>query len=309
MSYLSEMVTKAESATQQVIPEIWSDEIQAAYKNSLVLANLVKQLNVVGQKGDIVNVPVMTRGAATAKSAEAEVTTIAGGGTGLAVNLDQHWHYARLIEDIAAKQASTAMRSFYTDDAGYALAKAVDTFLADRFEAATGGTLDADEWAGAVIGSNGSTAFNDASDNSAAITDAAIRKIVENLDEVDAPQSQRYLVVPPSARNTLMGLARFTEQAFVGEVGSSNTIRNGRLGNVYGVELFVSSNLPSPDTATTVKIALMFHKSAVVLCQQMKPRIQTQYQLNALADLLVGDTIFGGRMVRIDAGYGIAVPG
>ena len=27
----------------------------------------------------------------------------------------------------------------------------------------------------------------------------------------------RFLLVPPSTRNTMMGIARFTEQAFVGE--------------------------------------------------------------------------------------------
>jgi N4-gp56 family major capsid protein len=309
MAYGDDNVIKSQAATMEVIPEIWSDEIVAAHKASLVLAPLVKNLSVTGQKGDIVRLPVITRGSATAKSADAFVTTIAGAGTGLSVSLDQHWHYARLIEDIAAKQANSAMRSFYTDDAGYALAVAIDTYVADRFEGMTGGTLGDDEWAGAVIGSNGSTAFNDAADNSAAITDAAIRKIIENLDEANAPQSQRYLVVPPSARNTLMGLARFTEQAFVGEVGSSNTIRNGRLGNVYGVELFVSSNLPSPDTATTVKMALMFHKEAVFLCMQMKPRVQTQYKLESLGDLLVADTIFGAGPVRSTTGFAIAVPG
>jgi len=293
MAYADDNVIKSQMATAEVVPELWSDEVAAAFKASLVLAPLVKNMNVVGQKGDIVRIPVLTRGSATAKSADARVTTIAGGGTGLSVSLDQHWHYARLIEDIATKQSNSVMRSFYTDDAGYSLAVAIDTYVADRFEGMTGGTLGDDEWAGAVIGSDGATAFNDAADNSAAITDAAIRKIIENLDEANAPQSQRYLVVPPSARNTLMGLARFTEQAFVGEVGSSNTIRNGRLGNVYGVELFTSSNLPSPDTATTVKMALMFHKEAVFLCTQMKPRIQTQYQFESLVDLLVVDIIFG----------------
>jgi N4-gp56 family major capsid protein len=309
MAYADDNVIKSQVATMELIPEIWSDEIVAAFKASLVLAPLVKNMSVVGQKGDIVRLPVVARGDASAKSADARVTTIAGSGTGLSVSLDQHWHYARLIEDIATKQANSALRSFYTDDAGYALGVAIDTFVADRFEGLQGGTIGDDEWAAAVIGSNGSTAFNDASDNSAALTDAAIRKMIQTLDDANVPQSQRYLVIPPVTRNTLMGLARFTEQAFTGESGSSNVIRNGRLGNVYGTEIYVSSNLPSPDTATTVKIGFLFHKEAVVLCMQMKPRVQTQYQLESLGDLLVADTIFGANEMRDNAGIAFAVPG
>jgi len=308
MAYADDNVIKSQVATMELIPEIWSDEIVAAFKASLVLAPLVKNMSVVGQKGDIVRLPVVTRGSAVAKSADTRVTTIVGAGTGLSVNLDQHWHYARLIEDIATKQANSALRSFYTDDAGYSLGVAIDTYVGDRFVTLNGGTAD-DNWDAAYIGSNGTTLFTDAADNSAALTDAAIRRTIQRLDDANAPQTGRKLVVPPSTRNTLMGLARFTEQAFVGESGSSNTIRNGRLGNVYGVDIFVSSNLPSPDTATTVKMALMFHTEAVVLCMQMKPRIQTQYQLDSLADLLVADTIFGAGEMRDNAGYALAVPG
>lgn len=34
------------------IPEVWSDEIVAAYKKNLVMANLVRKLSHKGKKGD-----------------------------------------------------------------------------------------------------------------------------------------------------------------------------------------------------------------------------------------------------------------
>ncbi len=46
----SNSVTTTTSAT--FIPEIWSDEIIAAYKKNLVLANLVMKMNFKGKKGD-----------------------------------------------------------------------------------------------------------------------------------------------------------------------------------------------------------------------------------------------------------------
>lgn len=226
------------------------------------------------------------------------------------MSLDQHWHYARLIEDIATKQANSALRSFYTDDAGYSLAVAIDGVVGLKFSNLRGGDGTA-VWNKAVIGGDGTTDFVDASGNAnaTAVTDAGIRRMIQTLDDNNVPQNNRYMVLPPVTRNTLMGLARFTEQAFVGENGSGNTIRNGRLGNVYGVELYINGNSLVPTSATTAKVGYFFQKEAVVLCMQMKPRVQTQYQLESLGDLLVADTIFGAGEMRDTAGMAFVVPG
>ena len=56
------------------VPEIWSDEIAAAYKSNLVIANLVKKMNHVGKKGDTLHIPKPVRGSATAKAENTQVT-------------------------------------------------------------------------------------------------------------------------------------------------------------------------------------------------------------------------------------------
>jgi hypothetical protein len=295
-------VTKSAVDTSKFVPELWSDEIIATYKKSLVMANLVKKLSVVGKKGDAINIPGFTRAAASAKTAAAPVTLITHAGTGIQVAFDQHWEYSRLIEDIVKVQSNNPMRGVYTEDAGYALATVVDTYLHNLTASWQGGANTA-AWDKAVIGSDGSTLYTGA--NEAAITDAAIRKVIQTLDDADVPMSNRYLVIPPVARNTLMGLGRFTEQAFVGEGGSSNTIRTGRLGNVYGVEIYVSSACPTATGAA--RIASLFHRDALVLCEQLKPRVQTQYKQEFLADLLTADTLFGAKEYRDAAGVAIAV--
>jgi hypothetical protein len=104
----------------------------------------------------------------------------------------------------------------------------------------------------------------------------------------------------------MMGLARFTEQAFV---GSGDTIRNGKLGDVYGVSVHVSSNCPTPSAATTARIGLLAHKDAIVLCEVLGPRVQTQYKQEYLATLLTADNIFGVGEVYDDGGRAIAMPG
>jgi N4-gp56 family major capsid protein len=293
-------VTVTTAAT--FIPEVWSDEIIAAYKKSLVAANLIKKMNFKGKKGDTVHIPAPTRGDASAKAASTQVTLIAATEGEKTVSINQHWEYSRLIEDIVEAQALTSLRQFYTDDAGYALGKKVDSTIIQLGRKANGGDGTAG-YTGAYSGADGTTAYTG---TAGALTDAAIRRTIQRLDDNDVPMDGRFLIVPPSTRNTLMGIARFTEQAFVGETGASNTIRNGEVGNVYGIPVFVTTNA---DTATDGdRICLLAHKEFAVLVEQMGVRTQTQYKQEWLANLFTADVLFGCDELRDYSAVALAVP-
>jgi N4-gp56 family major capsid protein len=306
-------VTKTTAAT--FIPAIWSDEIVAAYKRNLVAANLIKKMNFKGKKGDTVHIPSPTRGSASAKAASTQVTLIAATESEVQVSINKHYEYSRMIEDIVEAQALSSLRSFYTDDAGYALAKQVDTDLIRLGRISNGGTIGSSDYAtsasstNAFIGSNGTTVYNSSSSNAAALTDAAIRRTIQRLDDNDVPMDGRFFIVPPSSRNTLMGLARFTEQAFVGEQGGNNTIRNGEIGDVYGVKVYVSTNADTAYGNTqTDRIALMGHKDAYVLVEQQGIRSQTQYKQEYLGTLFTADTLYGVAELRDYSTVALAVP-
>ena len=188
----------------------------------------------------------------------------------------------------------------------FALATQVDDDLVRLGAGLQGGNGTA-AYNAAVIGGDGTTTFTDGADNSSDILDAGIRAMVQTLDDANIPQRDRVMVIPPVAKKDMLGINRFTEQAFVGEVGMSNSIRNGRIGNIYGMEVFVSTNC---DTTTTAgaRIGLMMHKSAFALVLQLDIRVQTDYQLDYLADLLVADTLYGVGELRNDGGVAFAVP-
>jgi N4-gp56 family major capsid protein len=297
-----DFVIKSEADTAGFVPQIWQDEIIAAYKKNLVVANLIKKMNFKGKKGDSVTFPAPGRGAASAKTVESAVTMQQMTGTGITVNIDKHYEYSRLIEDLAEVQSLSSLRRFYTDDSGYALATQIDTDLLNNFSKAQGGAGNA-TWDKAVIGGDGSTNYTSGSANSSAITDAGLRKVIQTLDDNDVPMDGRSLVIPPVARNTMLGLARFTEQAFV---GNGDSIRNGQIGDVYGVKVYVSTNCP---TATGgARIAVMFHPEYGVLIEQLGIRVQTQYKQEYLATLLTADTLYGVGELRDTSAVGIAVP-
>ena len=294
------------NVTGKFIPAVWSDEIVAAYKKNLVLANLVKRMNFKGKKGDTVYIPSPNRGTASAKAGATTVTIQAvSPNSNIAVSINKHYEYSHLIEDIVETQALTSLRQFYTDDAGYALAKQVDTDLIKLGRTFNGGA--GARYAGAYIGGDGTTAYDYTTDNQSALTDAAIRRTIQRLDDNDVPMDMRYFIIPPATRNTMMGLARFTEQAFTGEVGGANSIRNGQIGDIYGVKVFVTTNADTP-TTTTSRIALLFHPEFGVLVEQLGARVQTQYKQEYLATLLTADTLYGVGELRDTSAVAIAVP-
>ena len=292
------------------IPELWSDEVIGAYKSNLVVANLVTKLSHKGKKGDSIHIPVPARGSASAKAANTQVTLSAATNTKVTVSIDKHYEYSKLIEDIAEVQALASMRKFYTDDAGYALSTQVDSDLFALGEGLQGGTVGgtgAASWETAVIGSNGSTAYTGNSSNAADITDAGIRRMILTLDDADVPMDGRSLILPPIAANDLLGINRFTEQQFI---GSGDAIKTGKIGQIYGVDVFISSNCPSASgNSGADRVGMLLHKDALVLAEQVGVRSQTQYKQEYLGDLFTADTIYGTAELRNDAGVAFVVPG
>lgn len=298
------------SIANNFIPELWSDEVVGAYKTNLVIANLVTKLSHKGKKGDTIHIPVPARGSASAKAASTQVTLIASTNSTVDVSINKHYEYSKLIEDIAEVQSLASMRRFYTQDAGYALAKQVDTDLVNLAEGFQGGSTTDKSYDNAYIGS-GATAFTGT--NEADLTDAGLRALILKLDNADVPMDNRSLIIPPVVANDMLGIARFTEQQFI---GSGDAIKTGKIGQIYGIDVFISTNCPTVKSsggtgnsaAGTERVGVLMHKDALVLAEQVGVRSQTQYKQEYLGDLFTADTIYGIAELRNDAGLAFVVP-
>ena len=121
----------------------------------------------------------------------------------------------------------------------------------------------------------------------------------------------RFIIVPPSVRQTIMGIDRYTSSDFVDGRG----VMNGQIGSLYGIDVYVSSNCPVVETAgdnsasavDTVG-AMIGHKDALVLVEQMGVRSQSQYKQEWLGDLFTADTLYGVQVLRPESALSIAVP-
>ena len=299
------------------IPEIWSDEIIAAYQKNLVLAPLVKKMSMSGKKGDTIHVPKPVRGDAHAKAENTAVTVQNASESEVQVSINKHYEYSRLIEDITDVQALSSLRQFYTEDAGYALAKQVDS---DLHGLATG--LGTSGTTSTTYLNNAGTFFNDASNGLSTYTadtvvsadvfeDDAFRGIIQKLDDQDVPMDNRPFVIPPVLRNTIMGISRYVSSDFV----NNSTVVNGKIGQLYGIDVYVSTNCPTVEaagdnSASSVDSlgALLFHRDAMVLAEQVGVRSQTQYKQEWLANLFTSDTLYGVAVLRPASGLTLVVP-
>jgi len=301
------------------IPEIWSDEVIAEYEKNLVLAGLVRKMSMKGKKGDTIHVPSPTRGDASEKVAETSVSLIADTEDELVINIDQHWEYSRMIEDITDAQALASLRRFYTSDAGYALARQTDTVLFSQ------GTKLGDGTGAGWVHSNTirpqSAAENagrpgsavpyaaDALTTAMLFTDATMRDALQVLDDADVPMTGRFFVIPPSLCNEIRGIDRYNSADFVNNKG----VVNGKIGELYGVDIYVSTNVPVIETAAAnnaggdVRGALLAHRDAYILVEQVGIRSQTQYKQEHLSTLYTSDRLFGVQCYRPENGVTVAV--
>ena len=287
------------------IPEIWSDEVIAAYKSNLVMANLVKKMSMTGKKGDTIHVPKPTRGSANAKVAETAVTIQNSVESEVLININKHFEFSRLIEDITEVQALASLRQFYTGDAGYGLAKQVDNDLftlaksfgdGDGSSFVNSGSFQINTTSGALEAYDA-----DGTADIGAFSDAAFRALIQKQDDADVPMDNRSFIVPPSLRNAIMGIDRYTSTDFVNGKG----VETGKIGNLYGVDVFVSTNVPTLESG--VRGAQLIHKDTNVLAEQQAVRSQTQYKQEFLGTLYTADTLYGVQVMRPEAGFTLAV--
>ena len=107
-----------------------------------------------------------------------------------------------------------------------------------------------------------------------------------------------------------MGIDRYVSSDFV----SGGTVNNGLIGNLYGVDVYVSANCrtieaAADNTASSVdtRAALLFHNEAIVMAEQLAVRSQTQYKQEYLSTLCK-QTLYGVQVYRPEVGFVLAVP-
>jgi hypothetical protein len=267
------------------IPEYWSNDILRVVKANLVVANLVKRFDsMVKNAGNKVNIPSITEITTTQKTAGSDVVPTANTEGEVELSIDQHYYAAVDIEDIAAKQAQANLRSEYTDAIGYAVAKKMDATLTALF--------------------SGFSQIASGSDAATALTQAIIVDAVKQLDEANAPQKDRSLVIDPQSKADILKIDNFTLLQNYGPVSGKSPLQNGMIGEIFGTPVYITTNVTTAGSPAIEALA-MFHKNALCMGVQQDIRTQAEYELRGLSTLLVADAIWGVKELK--DGHGVYI--
>ena len=104
-----------------------------------------------------------------------------------------------------------------------------------------------------------------------------------------------------------MGIDRYVSSDFV----TGQAVSSGLIGNLYGVDIYVSNNCATmkllQTTLLDLLILVLFSCSTAIVILNSLPYVQTQYKQEYLSTLYTADCLYGVQVYRPEAGFVLAV--
>lgn len=272
-------VTRSIAQTAQFVQEEWTRDIQQPFDAKLQAAKLVKDRSGLAKGGgDTVRVPFAGSVNARAKSASTDVTYDSPEGTAIAHAIDKHYYVAVLIEDIAKVQSNYDLKKAFQERMTEGVARQIDTDLMGLY------------------GSVGSTVSG-----GTAVDDADILGVVTDFDEANTPADMRRGVIGHNTKADLLGVNKYVAYDQTGKTGKAVDGSSGLVGSLYGMDVFHSGNVATSTTGRN----LFFHRDALVLIQQLRPKFEMEYSVDALGLKTVLHAIYGVGVERASSFIGL----
>jgi len=263
-------------------PDIWSKQVLRATESNLVIADSVNRgFEDDASVGKSVKVASIGNLAARAKTENTAIVyeTVAETAVTIVLNI---WSYAALgIEDIVKVQSNVDLQNEYQRKLGYALARDIDSKLAADFAGFS-----------QTVGTLGTAA-----------SDANVLGAVKLLDDADVPQDDRFFIMTPAEKVAKLALDRWSNALYIGT--GNMPVKNGVLGEMYGLTLKVTTNLVKPAAGQANNA--IFHRDALALVEQRTPKTHIFYDIDFFTWKLASEVIYGHQEMRDN--FGILVNG
>jgi N4-gp56 family major capsid protein len=282
-AYASGNVNIGATAANVFRPNVWSKEVLSFVKSNLVLLPLIKHYDAdVKSSGQTLEIPNVSAISANLKGQNTAVTLNYNTETKTTITINKHYESSFLVEDLVKVQSAYDLRSDYTQAAAYAIAEKVDGSLATDMTT----EFKSDGYAYGAYGT--------------ALNDNLILTVNRYLSENKAPRTDRAIVVHPKGEAEMLAIDKYVRYD---ALGTGEAIKTGKIGTIYGADVFMSQNLVYLDTATDEYNSLFFHKDAWAIAMQMEPRTQAQYKQEYLGFLVTVDVLYGSAQLRPGFGF------
>lgn len=275
-------------AITNFVPDLWTAKILVALRKKAVAGGLVNrdyegEIRRAGDSVKITSINDVTIGSYTAHT---DITWEDIDDATRALVIDQAKYFAFELDDIERAQSVNggAVMNQAIDNATYQLRDTSDAFLLAAMNTAIQGTAN----------DLGTVAIHTTKQN---LYDAFVDLSV-TLDEDNVPEEGRWAVLSPSLHGRLLKLDSFIQ---AGDSASPLARLNGFIGEIAGLSLFKSNNLPAvTDAAATGGLAIAGHGIATTFAEQIVS-VEGVRRENRFADGVKGLHVYGAKVVRTTA--------
>lgn len=273
-------------AVTNFIPDLWSAKLLVALRKAHVAAALVNRdyEGEIKRQGDSVKITSINDVTIGSYTVHTDITVEDIDDATRSLLIDQAKYFAVELDDIEAAQQVKGGRSALdqaVDNAAYQLANTADAFLLDLMN-------DAAE---ATANDLGTVAIHTTKKN---LYDAFVDLGVV-LDEANVPEEGRFLVISPSLHGRVRKL---DEWVGVGDMSSEIARTRGLIGEIGGLPVYKSNNLPAvTDAAATGGVAIAGYRGATTFAEQIVS-VEGARMEKRFADMVKGLHVYGAKVVR-----------
>jgi len=255
------------AATQQAL--IASLVMETLKQKSVLMPTITDYSHLVGPGAKSIDIPIRDQFTAESKAENTGLTAQAMTFTADTIALDRHEAVFVRLERIADLQANVNVKAEIIQEMAAELALKVDQEIIIELLLTSAAAPD-----------HRLQYANTATDT---LQQTDILEARRLLNMANVPMNDRYALVPPDQEKALLLLSDFVR---ADQYGSSQGLREGELGRVYGFTVIQHTGLTNPD-------AIFYHKSHVGMAKQKAPSFDSDKDLANIADEMLMDWIMG----------------
>ena len=268
-------------AVQFFQPEIWSARLLSSLKKATVYGGVCTREyeGDIRDSGDTVRITSISRptiGTYTKGSTTVTPEQLTDAQRSLLIN--QVKYFAFEVDDVDYRQVADggALMNEAAAEAAYGLADTADQYIAGLY--------------GDITNTISTVSITDSTKAVDGVADLMVK-----LDEANVPKAGRYVIVPPWYHGLLV---QSDILAPVDASGSSETLRNGLVGRLFGFDVLVSNNVPvitGDDYAVQAGVP-----GAIAFAEQIV-KVEAYRPDDSFSDALKGLHVYGAKVIRPDA--------
>jgi hypothetical protein len=272
-------------AVTNFVPDLWTAKLLVSLRKAAVAGGLVNRdyEGEIQREGDSVKITSINDVTIGTYTAHSDITVEDIDDATRSLLIDQAKYFAVELDDVERAQAkgNGGALAQAVDNASYQLRDVTDAFLLSTMSAAVQGTAN----------DLGTVAIHTTARN---LYDSFVDLSVL-LDEANVPEENRFAVLKPSLYGRVLKLDEFIA---AGDAASAASRGNGYVGEIAGLSLYKSNNMPTvTDAAATGGAVIAGSRIATTFAEQIVSMEAARME-KRFADMVKGLHVYGAKVVR-----------